>query len=307
MTFTARYDNTARAVSVAITVVLGVIVVMTHSPVFAIPLLLVIAVSYILSPQGYAVADGFLVIRRLVGSIRIPLSEIREVRAVERLDLHGSIRLWGSGGLFGYYGLYRTPGLGMCKWYVTDRSRPVIVTAEKIFVLSPIDTAAFIAALPAAASTLPPLTESNAQQNPGRYIKLAIGLAAIALVTATLLYSPGPPDYTLTPDSLTIHDRFYGVTLPASAIDVPAIRTVSIDGDSEWRPVMRTNGFANVHYHSGWFRDAGGQTVRMYRADGHQLVLLPPKGHGTPVLLETKDPPAFIEQVRTLWVTPPAR
>ena len=46
----------------------------------------------------------------------------------------------------------------------------------------------------------------------------------------------------------------------------------------------RTNGFANAHYASGWFRVASGKTVRMYRAGGTRLVLLPPKGDGAAVL-----------------------
>ena len=305
--FPAKYDKTARTVSVAIAVLLGGIVVATRSPVFAIPLLLVIAVSYVLAPQSYAIADGFLIVRRLASNVRIPLQDIREVHAAGSGDLTGSIRLWGSGGLFGYYGLYRTPGIGLCRWYVTDRSRPVVVTAAKTYVVSPLDTEAFIAALPAGITNLPVIGATGAERNFGRYIGLAIGGVTIALVTATLLYAPGPPGYTLTPDSITIHDRFYPVSLKPAAIDIPAIRTVSIDGDSPWRPVMRTNGFANVHYHAGWFRDAGGQQVRMYRADGHQLVLLPPKGDGAHVLFEVKDPPAFIRQLRTLWDASPAR
>ena len=45
----------------------------------------------------------------------------------------------------------------------------------------------------------------------------------------------------------------------------------------------------------------------MYRADGHQLVLLPPKDDGAPVLYEAKDPAAFIQQLGTVWNAPPAR
>ena len=45
----------------------------------------------------------------------------------------------------------------------------------------------------------------------------AIALAAVAF---TFFYAPGPPTYTLTHDSLTIHDKvFYSVTLMADAVD----------------------------------------------------------------------------------------
>jgi hypothetical protein len=39
----------------------------------------------------------------------------------------------------------------------------------------------------------------------------------------------------------------------------------------------------------------------MYRADSKRLVLLPPAGDGTPVLLETKDPEEFVREVRQEW------
>ena len=64
---------------------------------------------------------------------------------------------------------------------------------------------------------------------------------------------------------------------------------------------MRTNGFANAHYRSGWFRVANGQKVRMYRADGTRLLLLPPKGDGAAVLLEAKDPEQFLDELRRQW------
>jgi hypothetical protein len=71
-------------------------------------------------------------------------------------------------------------------------------------------------------------------------------------------------------------------------VDVEHIRLVDCGVDTDWRPTARTDGFANAHYRSGWFRVAGGKTVRMDRADGTRLVLLPPKGDGAAVLLETR-------------------
>jgi hypothetical protein len=39
----------------------------------------------------------------------------------------------------------------------------------------------------------------------------------------------------------------------------------------------------------------------MYRADGKRLVLLPPKGDGAAVLLETSEPERFVREVRQAW------
>jgi hypothetical protein len=109
----------------------------------------------------------------------------------------------------------------------------------------------------------------------------------MAVVGFAFAYSPGPPSYTLTAESLTIHDRFYPVTLPPSGVDIEHIRLIDVGADADWRPTARTNGFANAHYRSGWFRVASGKKIRMYQADSTHLVLLPPKGDGAAVLLET--------------------
>jgi hypothetical protein len=84
-------------------------------------------------------------------------------------------------------------------------------------------------------------------------------------------YSPGPPSYTLTAEALTIHDRFYPVTLKAEAVDVSQIRVVDITLEPDWRPVLRT--IANGHYPSGWFR----------------------------VALDVLEPDKFVETVRQEW------
>jgi hypothetical protein len=91
------------------------------------------------------------------------------------------------------------------------------------------------------------------------------------------------------------------VTLPAADVDVPQVRVINIATDAEWRPVKRTNGFGNSHYESGHFRVAGGQDVRLYRAGGKRLVLLPAKGGGSSVLLQAADPDKLVSEIRSEW------
>lgn len=129
---------------------------------------------------------------------------------------------------------------------------------------------------------------------------IAVGLAAMALIFA-LFYSPGPPRYTLTRDALTIHDRFYPVTLQANAVDLGRVQVIDCAASAEWRPVRRTNGFSNASYRSGWFRAAGGQTFRLYQAKGKKLVLLPPNGAGVPVLYEAPEPEQFVAELQREW------
>lgn len=128
---------------------------------------------------------------------------------------------------------------------------------------------------------------------------IGAGLAAVAVVLA-LFYAPGPPRYTLTCDTLTIHDRFYPLTVRAGAVDLNQVQVID-RSSPEWRPVRRTNGFSNGNYQAGSYRVAGGQTIRLYRARGQRLVLLPPKGNGVPVLLEAPEPERFIAELQREW------
>jgi hypothetical protein len=76
---------------------------------------------------------------------------------------------------------------------------------------------------------------------------------------------------------------------------------IDFNTDPDWKPVTRSNGFGNAHYHSGLFKLADGREIRMYRADSTQLILLPPKTEGDPVLFETKDPRKFLTEIQQKW------
>ncbi len=268
-----------------------------------------LVLAYAWSPRGYAIFDRMIIVKRLAGNIRIPVDSVREVRLATNDDFTGCIRVWGSGGLFGYYGTFRTTKLGNSKWYVTDRGKAVIVsTSEKTIVLSPDDPSALVAAIrgTAPAPAMPSqefggTVLSGGARFRGLRLGLAIGIAALSFVAFAMMYAPGAPKYTLTPDKLTIHDRFYPVTINAADVDVADVRIVDIRTDPAWQPTARTNGFSNSHYHSGWFRVANGAKARMYWANKTRLVLLPPRGIGSPVLLQVNDPEQFVAQAREEW------
>jgi hypothetical protein len=312
--FSASYDTTTKIATTLVLVLCPAIMVATHNVLAGCLPALALVGAYAWSPRGYAIAEGSIEVKRLIGNVRIPLDGIREVRAAAADDFRGCLRLFGDGGLFGYYGLFRTSKLGKSTWYVTNRSRAVVViTGAKTVLVSPDDVDRFIAAIRASAPV--PMTpptgpgldaiESGGGIQIGKLIGPAIVIAVMALLAFAFLYSPGPPGYTLTPESLTIHDRFYPVTLNRTGVDVEHIRVIDASADTEWRPTERTNGFGSAHYASGWFRVASGKTIRMYRAGGSRLVLLPPKGDGAAVLLDTREPEKFVLEVRQEWL--PAR
>jgi hypothetical protein len=303
--FSASYDVTTKIISVIVCCALIGGAIIGRSVVGTCIAVIVLGAAYAFSPRSYAIFGGSVLIKRLIGDIRIPLSEIREVRAADAEDLRGCIRVFGNGGLFGYYGKFRTSKLGICDWYVTQRSKSVIIAAgTKVFVISPDDVNGFISEATKLVPNTGTLTGKPDSYSSGRrwnLIGAVIGILAVLFGAGVLLYSPGPPKYTLTSTELTIHDRFYPATVRAAEVDVEHIRIVNLDTDPHWRPTARTNGFGGLHYHSGWFRVAGGEKVRMYRADSRRLVLLPPIAQTAPVLIEVKQPDAFIQAVQQAW------
>jgi len=305
-TFSASYDSTTETVSAAVCLLLIVVAWLVHHIVYVALLFpLLIGFAYAYSPRGYTLSGQAIVIKRLIGNIRVPLADIREIRAGTPDDFTGCLRLWGNGGLFGYYGLFQTAKLGKCYWYVTNRSKTVIVsTQDRTLVLSPDDVESFIGAagLPSTGvtSSAAPLFEVGGNPT-SKVAGVSVAVLVLAIVSLALLYSPGPPGYTLTADALTIHDTFYPVTLQADAIDAAHIQIVDLTQESAWRPTARTNGFANRNYQSGWFRVASGKTVRLYRARGSRLVLIPPKGDSAPVLYQAKEPERFVQELQRQW------
>lgn len=310
--FSASYDRTTKLISAVVCAFLLLIALLLQQVMFGFVSVLILGLAYAYSPLGYTISEGTIIVRRLIGNVRFPLEDVREARRATSRDLSGAIRLWGNGGLFGYYGLFRTSNLGRCWWYLANRRNIVVVTAaSKTALFSPDDVDGFLAAI----STWSPVPTGPGEgvrrsqprgfrTSPAMWIGIGVAVAAAAAMAFAFMYSPGPPACTLTPDTLSIHDRFYPATIKAAEVDVGHIRVVDITSDTSWRPTMRTNGFANSHYRSGWFRVANGQKVRMYRADGTRLVLLPPKAAGAPVLLEVRNPERFVEDVRREWSHP---
>lgn len=310
-TFAVRYDKVTKAVSLASVLILASIVIFSRNAIAALIAIAVVAVAYAFSPRGYSISGGVLRIKRFAGDVTIPLDDLRNARIAESNDFTGCVRLFGSGGLFGYYGRFKTRALGQCTWYVTDRSKALILaTSAKTVVLSPEDREGFLAAvgpfLPSGTSVeIIPAPDALQSRFNFNFVTagLALGALAALIAAAAMLYSPGPPAVDLTPTALAIHDRFYPVTLDASQIDAANVRVVDYSTESEWRPTLRVNGFGNAFYRSGFFRVASGKIVRLYSARATRLVLLPSKGDGTPVLLEAADPERFAAQARQEWGT----
>jgi hypothetical protein len=113
-----------------------------------LPALLValVALPMGLSPAGYAVGSGDLaVLRRGTRPLLFPL---RTLLAARPTAMPRSLRLLGSGGMFGWWGRFTNRDWGRFKAYATDRRRGVLLEwpGFKLFV-SPEDPEAFCRAV----------------------------------------------------------------------------------------------------------------------------------------------------------------
>lgn len=101
------------------------------------------------SVRGYSVRDGQLWIHRPGWSARFPLPSLTEISINPRSTM-GAIRLFGSGGMFGYLGFFRNQILGRYRSYVTDPKHTVVLRfKDRCIVISPDDPAQFQAAIKA--------------------------------------------------------------------------------------------------------------------------------------------------------------
>jgi energy-coupling factor transporter transmembrane protein EcfT len=117
-------------------------------PVVAVIILSAFVFAYVYRPISYTVTQDQLIINRAAGSVHIPRSSIKSVDVIHRNLVDGSMRTFGVGGLFGYYGRFSNAKFGTMSWYVRRMDHLVFINtnAEKILV-SPDDVNGFVAAL----------------------------------------------------------------------------------------------------------------------------------------------------------------
>lgn len=83
--------------------------------------------TWLLRPQGYGIIGDRLILHRPIRAREILLSEITGIQVPEPKQLRWSIRLFGSGGLFGYFGKFRNGTFGTMDWYATRLGKFVVI------------------------------------------------------------------------------------------------------------------------------------------------------------------------------------
>lgn len=153
MTYKASYSALVKGISIAMVLLsLGLLPLIYFQPrvfagwINAGILLPSTFICYLYSVKSYTVtADKLIMNRRLrTWNKEIVLNNIESIRLSEEEDFYGAIRTFGVGGLFGYYGSFRSRKLGNFKMNATNSRNRVIIRLKnpnQIMVISPDDGA----------------------------------------------------------------------------------------------------------------------------------------------------------------------
>lgn len=98
--------------------------------------------SWLYAPQSYTFDTNDLYINRPIGNVKFKLDNIKEIRIVPKHDMEGTIRTFGVGGLWGYYGKYHNAKIGNFIMYATQRKNKVLISTKdnKRIIITPDST-----------------------------------------------------------------------------------------------------------------------------------------------------------------------
>ncbi len=156
MTYKTSLDKTAIVITIAVTILFAVIIGGQYSIIKdagrAVPIytttvcLLIYFLAFAFRPVNYVVTKDELIVRRPLLNVHIKRADIKSVELIDKNKIRGSIRTFGVGGLFGYYGRFANFSLGRMTWYATRRDKPVLVktTDDKKIIFTPNDPGKFV-------------------------------------------------------------------------------------------------------------------------------------------------------------------
>ena len=156
MNFRASLDKTAKRVTIGTAVLFSVICIFLpafHQGAYyvfigiSLVLVSILVGSYLFRITAYEVTPHQLIIHRPFNNKVLEHTDILKVDLLEAGALKHSMRLFGNGGLFGYYGKFSNPRFGYMSWYATNRANPVLLHMRggKKVIITPDDAGAFIA------------------------------------------------------------------------------------------------------------------------------------------------------------------
>lgn len=156
MIFKTTLDNEAKFTIVGVALLFFVIIAIgllsskdesEKTILLAIILILIYGFSYAFSPKMYEITEDSIIVKRPYRDMVLKLSQIKSISRIDDEQLRYTVRTFGVGGLFGYFGKFWNKELGMMTWYATRKNKVImlITTKDNKIILTPNEPEKFIA------------------------------------------------------------------------------------------------------------------------------------------------------------------
>ncbi len=150
MEFKATMDTSTKLITALVILILIVVMTIpfisipksigTLSPILtALIPLIIFTIPILYKPINYSIESRNIIIHRFINQVVILKSKIESVEQIEKETLKGTIRSFGVGGLFGYFGKFYHNKFGIMTWYATRRNNYVLIitSSSKKIILTP--------------------------------------------------------------------------------------------------------------------------------------------------------------------------
>ncbi len=157
MNYKASFDNLTKNVTIGVTILFAFIFLLpiiiikdgsdNQNAIYTrVAMLLFYFITYGFSTKSYQLTPEEVIIRRLLGNVKIKRSEILSIEIIEKEQMGWIIRTFGVGGLFGYWGKFSSSKLGSMTWYATRKNRIILIKTinNKRFVITPDEMEQFV-------------------------------------------------------------------------------------------------------------------------------------------------------------------
>lgn len=154
--FTTQMDNTVKIITTIVHfAILPIPIVLYFQAGIELALLNVLilgvlfSLTYVLRPYQYALDEEGITINKKVLPKTIPYSNIASIETIAYKELKVRLRLWGSGGLWGWFGIFLSTEYGKLNMQITEKNNLLLITTkdEKYIVVSPTEVIAFAEAV----------------------------------------------------------------------------------------------------------------------------------------------------------------
>ncbi len=158
MIYKTSLDNVTKVITLGITILFAAIIIGQYSiikdatasatPIYiTVGLLIIYFIVFAFRPVKYSLTADNLIVHRLFSNVKIERSKIKSVELVDKEKLSWSVRVFGVGGFFGYFGKFANAKLGTMTWYATRKDRIVLVKMlnNKKIILTPDEPEKFVA------------------------------------------------------------------------------------------------------------------------------------------------------------------